>query len=80
MNDNTKLRIALRNMEAAGGKNGRAEVDALLIESAKAAATPDDIKRARLLNDIRGVGEARGLEILAAVGRLMGEEEKCSSS
>ena len=75
MNDNAKLRIALRRMEAAGGKKGRVAVDALLLEAVKAAATVDDLRRASPLMKLRRVGPDTALEIRAAVGRKMGEGE-----
>jgi len=72
MTDYQALTVALHRMEAAEGTDA---VDALRIEAVKAAATVDDLRRASPLMTMRRVGPDTALEILAAIGRLMGEDD-----
>ena len=72
MSTHTDLRRALNAHTAAYDKKATGQ---LLREAAKDAATVDDMRRASPLVKIRGVGPDIALEIVAAIGRKMVEED-----
>jgi Holliday junction resolvasome RuvABC DNA-binding subunit len=71
-NDRRNLQTALANMrEATDAKT----TDAFLQKTIEAAATPEIRKLAQPLTKLNGVGDKLALEILAAVGRILLDEE-----
>ena len=72
MNDTQALRIALRNMQEA---EGVVATERLISDALSSVATKEDRRRAKQITEIRGVGKATALEVMAAIGRLMGEND-----
>lgn len=67
------LRIATDHMADATNEQ---HADSVIAEWIHEAATPDDVRNADPLVDLRGIGEVLSLEIIAKLGMMLNEEAR----